>query len=248
MQLARLLRSGDLTSVYVPKVEDEAIRDLSRAREDAVIDLKGARLRLKSFLLRLGIHYVGRANWNDAHRRFLSRMVCPTPAQQIVFQEYLRAIDDHAARLKRIEEHLAEFLPGWRMNAERKAATITSPPPSCRGRKRDRVRPPGFGSSQPHGARRRSCRLMAEDFGCRLMDMTEAARALLANALRLDEDARAEIAAELLASLDGPSDPDAETAWAAEIDRRVSAIESGTSVLESWQDVKSRIEKDILGR
>ena len=80
------------------------------------------------------------------------------------------------------------------------------------------------------------------------MDMTEAARALLANALRLDEGARAEIAAELLASLDGPTDPDAETAWAAEIDRRVSALESGTSVLESWQDVKSRIEKDILGR
>jgi putative addiction module component (TIGR02574 family) len=78
--------------------------------------------------------------------------------------------------------------------------------------------------------------------------MTEAARALLANALRLDEDARAEIAAELLASLDGPSDPDAEAAWAAEIDRRVSAIESGTAVLESWEDVKSRIEKDVLGR
>jgi putative addiction module component (TIGR02574 family) len=78
--------------------------------------------------------------------------------------------------------------------------------------------------------------------------MTEAARALLANALRLDEDARAEIAAELLASLDGPSDPDAESAWAAEIDRRVSAIESGTSVLESWDDVKGRIEKDVLGR
>lgn len=116
VQLARLLRSGDLTSVYVPKVEDEAMRDLSRAREDAVMDQKGARLRLKSFLLRLGIHYVGRANWNDAHRRFLSRIVCPTPAQQVVFQEYLRAVDDHAARLKRIEEHLAEFLPGWRMN------------------------------------------------------------------------------------------------------------------------------------
>jgi transposase len=116
MQIARLLRSGDLTSVYVPQVEDEAMRDLSRAREDAVIDLKSARLRLKSFLLRLGIQYVGRANWNDAHRRFLSRMVCPTPGQQVVFQEYFRAVDDHAARLKRIEEHLAEFLSGWRMN------------------------------------------------------------------------------------------------------------------------------------
>jgi transposase len=116
VQLARLLRSGDLTAVYVPKVEDEAIRDLSRAREDAVIDRKAARQRLKSFLLRLGIHYVGRADWNDAHRRFLARIVCPTPAQQVVFQEYLRAIDDHAERLQRIEEHLAEFLPGWRLN------------------------------------------------------------------------------------------------------------------------------------
>jgi putative addiction module component (TIGR02574 family) len=78
--------------------------------------------------------------------------------------------------------------------------------------------------------------------------MTDAARALLANALRLDEDARAEIAAELLASLDGPSDPDAEAAWAAEIGRRVSAIESGTARLEPWEDVKRRIERDILDR
>ena len=73
VELARLLRSGDLSSVYVPSVEDEAIRDLSRARYDAVKDLKAARLRLKSFLLRLGIRYVGRADWNDAHQRFLAR-------------------------------------------------------------------------------------------------------------------------------------------------------------------------------
>jgi transposase len=116
LQLARSLRSGDLTAVYVPNVEDEAIRDLSRAREDAVIDLKSARQRLKSFLLRLGLHYVGRANWNDAHRRYLAKIVCPTPAQQIVFQEYLRAIDDHAERLRRIEDHFAEVLPEWRLN------------------------------------------------------------------------------------------------------------------------------------
>ena len=116
VQLARLLRSGDLTPVHVPTTEDEAIRDLSRAREDAVIDLKSARLRLKAFLLRLGIRYVGRANWNDAHRRFLARIVCPTPAQQVVFQEYLRAVDEHAERLKRIEEQLAEFVPQWRLN------------------------------------------------------------------------------------------------------------------------------------
>jgi len=115
VQLARLLRAGDLTPIYVPTVEDEAIRDLSRAREDAVRDLKSAKHRLKSFLLRLGLHYVGRADWNDAHRRFLSRVVCPTPAQQIVFQEYFRAVDEHAERVKRIEDQFREVLPSWRL-------------------------------------------------------------------------------------------------------------------------------------
>jgi len=69
VQLARLLRSGDLTSVYVPTVEDEAVRDLSRAREAAIGVLKDATLRLKSFLLRHGLHDSGRASWNEAHLR-----------------------------------------------------------------------------------------------------------------------------------------------------------------------------------
>jgi putative addiction module component (TIGR02574 family) len=78
--------------------------------------------------------------------------------------------------------------------------------------------------------------------------MTKGAEAVLAEALRLDVKARAEVAAELLASLDGPADADAEGAWAAEIERRVQALEAGTERLESWDDVKRRIEKDILGR
>ena len=78
--------------------------------------------------------------------------------------------------------------------------------------------------------------------------MTKAADVVLADALRLDLDARAELATELLASLDGPTDPDAEAAWNAEIERRVSAIEAGTMKLEPWEEVKRRIEKDILGR
>ena len=115
LQLARLLRSGDLTPVYVPQVDDEAIRDLSRAREDCLIDLKSAKHRLKSFLLRLGLHYTGRADWNDAHRRYLAKVVCPTPAQQIVFEEYLRSIDEHVERLSRIQEHLGESVCSWRL-------------------------------------------------------------------------------------------------------------------------------------
>ena len=78
--------------------------------------------------------------------------------------------------------------------------------------------------------------------------MTKAAEALLADALRLSPEVRAELAAELLASLDGPADPEAETAWAAEIERRVDAIEGGSVALEPWDEVKRRIEKDILGR
>ena len=55
VQLARLLRTGDLTPVYVPEVEDEAIRDLVRAREEALKDVKAAKAGLKAFLLRHNI-------------------------------------------------------------------------------------------------------------------------------------------------------------------------------------------------
>ena len=92
--LARSMRSGDLTAVYVPQIEDEAIRDLSRGREDAMRDLKATKHRLKAFLLRQDIRYEGRANWNAAHLRWLSEVVCPTPAPQIVFQEYVRAVTE----------------------------------------------------------------------------------------------------------------------------------------------------------
>ncbi len=115
LQLARLLRSGDLTPVYVPTVEDEALRDLSRAREDVLCDLKAAKLRLKSFLLRLGIRYEGKADWNQAHLRYLSRVVCPTPAQQFVFQESLTAVCEHMERLNRVEAELADQVTASRL-------------------------------------------------------------------------------------------------------------------------------------
>jgi transposase len=116
VQLARLMRSGDLTPVYVPTVDDEAIRDLTRAREDAINDLKAAKFRLKAFLLRHDIHYTGRATWSPAHLRWLSEVVCPTPAQQIVFQEYVRAVTEHTERLQRLEQELHEQVKAWRLN------------------------------------------------------------------------------------------------------------------------------------
>jgi len=115
MQLARLMRSGDLTPVYVPAVDDEAIRDLSRAREDTLRDLKAAKLRLKAFLLRHDIRYTGRANWSPAHLRWLSEVVCPTPAQQIVFQEYVQTVTEQTERRGRLELELHEQVKTWRL-------------------------------------------------------------------------------------------------------------------------------------
>jgi Transposase len=86
-QLARLARSGDLTVVDVPPVADEAIRDLTRAREDTLRDLKSAKFRLKAFLLRHEIRYTGRATWGPAHLRWLAEVVCPTPASKASFKK-----------------------------------------------------------------------------------------------------------------------------------------------------------------
>jgi putative addiction module component (TIGR02574 family) len=78
--------------------------------------------------------------------------------------------------------------------------------------------------------------------------MSRSVEAVLADALRLDAAERAELAAELIASLDGPADTDADEAWAAELERRLASIDAGTATFESWHDVKQRIAKEILGR
>jgi transposase len=114
VHLARLLRSGDLSPVYIPSVEEEAIRDVVRAREDVLKDLKAAKVRLKAFLLRQDIRYEGRANWTAAHLRWLAEVVCPTPAQQIVFQEYVRAVSEQTERLQRLEVELQTVVQTWR--------------------------------------------------------------------------------------------------------------------------------------
>ena len=115
VQLARLLRSGDLTSVYVPEPGDEAIRDLCRAREDSMADLKAAKFRLKSFLLRHDIRYTGKADWRPAHLRWLAEVVCPIPAQQIVFQEYVRALTQAFERVERLKLLLRDQASSWRL-------------------------------------------------------------------------------------------------------------------------------------
>jgi len=108
------MRSGDLTPIYVPQVDDEAMRDLCRARVATIHDLKTAKFRRTAFLLRQDIRYTGRANGGPAHLRWLSAVVCPTPAQQSVFHEYVHAVTEQTARLARLEQELTDRGQTWR--------------------------------------------------------------------------------------------------------------------------------------
>jgi transposase len=113
MKLARLARVGELTPVRVPDEADEALRDLVRAREDAVREQRNARHRLKALLLRNGITYAGKSAWTAAHLRWLAQLALPHAAQQIAFQEYLHAITESGARIARLEQALRDALPTW---------------------------------------------------------------------------------------------------------------------------------------
>jgi transposase len=113
-QLARLYRAGELTTIHVPDQEDEAIRDLVRARTSAMTDQRQARHRLKGFLLRLGFRYTAKSSWNDAHQRYLSRLVMPQAPQQIAFQEYIHSVNDTTQRLERLSQAVEDALPGWK--------------------------------------------------------------------------------------------------------------------------------------
>jgi transposase len=113
MLLARLARSGDLVAVRVPDTADEAVRDLVRAREDAVRECRNARHRLKALLLRSGIRYAGKSAWTAAHLRWLATLKMAHAAQQVGFQEYLHAITESTARIARLEQALRDALADW---------------------------------------------------------------------------------------------------------------------------------------
>jgi transposase len=113
--LARLFRAGELTSVWVPDAVHEAVRDLVRARETAAADVRKKRQQLLSFLLRHGRIYSGSKHWTKAHARWLATQAFEHPAQQIVFQDAIDAIEDCARRLQCLEEQLHAIVPNWSM-------------------------------------------------------------------------------------------------------------------------------------
>lgn len=117
-KLATRHRSGDLTSIKVPKEEQEAVRDLMRAREDALEDLQRTRHRLGGFLLRRGLRYRAGKPWTAGHLKWLKGLSFENQHLQDVLDEYRLALDDAAERLKRFDErveHAAEEAPYKRL-------------------------------------------------------------------------------------------------------------------------------------
>lgn len=97
-----------LTAVQPPSAEDEAVRDLARARDDAREDLQRCRHRLGKLLLRRGLHYAGR-NWTRAHRQWIDSLEWAHAAERAVVDDYLLAIDHTEARLLELDARLAEI-------------------------------------------------------------------------------------------------------------------------------------------
>ena len=114
LALARLFRAGELTPIKVPDEDDEAMRDLTRAREDAICVERRAKQRTAALLLRHGRIYPGKTTWGRGHWRWLVQQVMEHPAQQIVLQEYLDAVKEANARVLRLTGQIRELIPDWR--------------------------------------------------------------------------------------------------------------------------------------
>ena len=114
LKLTKLLKDEELTPIYVPEPEDEAIRDLSRARETAMKDLKDAKYQLKALFLRNNITCKVNDNWSLQHLRWLTELILPHPSQQIVLQEMIQIITERIQREKRLANELFHQVKSWR--------------------------------------------------------------------------------------------------------------------------------------
>jgi transposase len=113
VSLAKLLRAGELTAVWVPDRRHEAIRDLTRAREAAVMDLRCKRQQVSAFLLRQGLHYPGKKTWTKAHMSWLASQKLEYPEQRIAFEETMLAVRQAQERLVRLEQAIRVAVPDW---------------------------------------------------------------------------------------------------------------------------------------
>ena len=121
-RLVRLLAAGELHRGDGPRVEEEALRDLVRAREDLRGDLMRARHRLAKLLLRHEVRFDGpQANWTQAHLAWLAASELQQPASQRALEDYRGAVAALMIRREQLEAEIARALPGspWAQTARR---------------------------------------------------------------------------------------------------------------------------------
>ena len=113
VSLVKQLRGGDLTAVWVPDPRHEAMRDLTRAREVAVEDLRCKRQQISAFLLRQGLHYTGERTWTKVHRNRLMSQKLEYAEHRIAFEEMLLAMRQAQERIERLEQAIRVAVPDW---------------------------------------------------------------------------------------------------------------------------------------
>lgn len=113
ISLAKLLRAGELTAVWVPDERHEAMRDLSRAREAAKNDLRRKRQQVCSLMLRLGLYYPGKKKWGPAHMNWLMLQKLRHNEQRLAFEELLHAVRQESERVERLDEAISDAVPEW---------------------------------------------------------------------------------------------------------------------------------------
>jgi transposase len=111
--LARLLRAGELTPVWVPDEDHEAIRDLVRARAAAVETLRVHKQQVSAFMLKHGRHFPRKATWGARYLRWLQEQKFAHPAHQIVLQEAVEAVRLAKERVERLERLIEALVPTW---------------------------------------------------------------------------------------------------------------------------------------
>lgn len=111
--MAKLLRAGELTAIWVPDKRHEAMRELARGRDVAQKDLRSKRQQVSGFLLRLGLHYPGKKTWGKAHLNWLTSLKLDHREQRIAFEELMLAMRQAKERSERLEQAIRESVPDW---------------------------------------------------------------------------------------------------------------------------------------
>ena len=114
LELAKQSRAGELTAVWVPDSRHEAMRELTRARGAAVVDVRQKGQQVSAFLLRLGRHYdPDKKTWTKAHMNWRASQKFEHPEQRIAFEEMLLAVRQAQDRVGRLEEAIRAAVPDW---------------------------------------------------------------------------------------------------------------------------------------